>query len=127
MSSNRIDLSSLPFPDVLKQLDFEAELLECKQDLIARDPELASALEFESEPLLKLLQTFAYRLLLKSSEINAKAKALMLAYAKGADLDHLAANRNVFRKTIIAENPNTNPPTEAVMESNEDLRRRVQL
>ncbi|WP_445115020.1 baseplate assembly protein [Acinetobacter sp. WZC-1] len=127
MSSNRIDLSTLPFPDVLKQLDFEAELAECKNDLIARDPELAPALDLESEPLVKLLQTFAYRLLLKGSEINATAKALMLAYAKGSNLDHLAANRNVYRKTIIEAQPNANPPIAAVMEPDEDLRRRVQL
>lgn len=127
MSSNRIDLSALPFPNVIEQLDFEAELDACKQDLIARDPELAPVLNFESEPIVKVLETFAYRLLLKTSQINAKAKALMLAYAKGADLDHLAANRNVYRKTIIEADPTANPPVEAVMEDDEDLRRRVQL
>lgn len=127
MSSNRIDLSALPFPNVIEQLDFEAELDACKQDLIARDPELAPVLNFESEPIVKVLETFAYRLLLKTSQINAKAKALMLAYAKGADLDHLAANRNVYRKTIIEADPTANPPIEAVMEDDEDLRRRVQL
>lgn len=127
MSSNRIDLSALPFPDVLETLDFEAELLACKQDLIARDPELSDVLAFESEPLVKLLETFAYRFLLKTAQINTKAKALMLAYATGADLDHLAANRNVYRKTIIEAQPLANPPIEAVMELDEDLRRRVQL
>ncbi len=127
MSSNRIDLSALPFPDVLETLDFEAELLACKQELIARDSSLTDVLEFESEPLVKLLETFAYRLLLKTAKINTKAKALMLAYATGADLDHLAANRNVYRKTIIEAQPLANPPIEAVMEADEDLRRRVQL
>lgn len=124
---NRVDLSSLPFPNVLEQLDFEAELLACKQELISRDPELVNALEFESEPLVKLLQTFAYRFLLKGGHINAKAKALMLAYATKADLDHLAANRGVFRKTIIAAQPNAIPAIEAVMELDEDLRRRTHL
>lgn len=127
MSSNRIDLSALPFPNVIEQLDFEAELDAFKQDLIARDSELAPILNFESEPIVKVLETFAYRLLLKTSQINAKAKALILAYAKGADLDHLAANRNVYRKTIIQADPTANPPVEAVMEDDEDLRRRVQL
>lgn len=127
MSSNRIDLSALPFPDVLESLDFEAELSACKQELIQRDPELTEVLTFESEPLVKLLETFAYRFLLKTAEMNAKAKALMLAYAKAGDLDHLAANRNVYRKTIVEANPKANPPIEAVMESDEDLRRRVQL
>ena len=126
-SLNRVDLSSLPFPDVLEQLDFEDELLQCKNDILARDPDLADALNFESEPIVKLLETFAYRLLLKTGQINAKAKALMLAYATGADLDHLAANRDVYRKTIIPAQLNANPPIQAVMESDEDLRRRVHL
>lgn len=124
---NRVDLSSLPFPDVLQQLDFEAELLACKQELISRDPELSDVLNFESEPLVKLLETFAYRFLLKTGQINATAKALMLAYATKSDLDHLAANRDVYRKTIIPAQPNAIPPIEAVMESDEDLRRRVHL
>lgn len=125
--SNRVDLSSLPFPDVLESLDFEVELLACKQELISRDPELEEALQFESEPLVKLLQTFSYRFLLKTGQINAKAKALMLAYATKSDLDHLAANRDVYRKTIISAQPSANPPIEAIMESDEDLRRRVHL
>lgn len=127
MTSNRIDLSSLPFPSVLEELDYEAELEECKKELIKRDPELTEALDFESEPLVKLLETFAYRLLLKTGQINSKAKALMLAYAKGSDLDHLAANRGVYRLTIHPAQPNANPPIDAVMESDEDLRRRTHL
>jgi phage-related baseplate assembly protein len=63
----------------------------------------------------------------QTGQINAKAKALMLAYAKGSDLDHLAANRDVYRKTIIPAQPNANPPIDAVMESDEDLRRRTHL
>jgi phage-related baseplate assembly protein len=127
MSTTRIDLSALPFPNVLETLDYEAELAACKAELISRDPDLEPVLNYESEPLVKLLQTFAYRQFLKTGQINEKAKALMLAYAKGADLDHLAANRGVYRKTIAEANPNATPPTAAVMESDEDLRRRVQL
>lgn len=127
MSSNRIDLSSLPFPEVIQSLDFEQELQACKDEVIARDPELEDALNFESEPIVKVLETFAYRFLLKTHQMNTAAKDLMLAYATGANLDHLAANRGVYRKTIIAAQPNANPPIEAVMESNNDLRRRTQL
>lgn len=126
-TDNRVDLSALPFPDVLATLDFEAELAECKADLIGRYPSVADVLELESEPLVKLLETFAYRLLLKTGEINAKAKALMLAYATGADLDHLAANRDVYRLLIQPENNIVVPPIAAIYESDDALRRRVQL
>ena len=125
--SNIIDLSALPFPDVLATLDFEAELAACKAELIGRDAGLASVLDFESEPLVKLLQTFAYRLLLKSGEMNSKAKSLLLAYAVNADLDHIAATRGVYRLLIQPENPQANPPTDAVYESDDALRYRVQL
>lgn len=127
MSINRIDLSALPFPQVLEEIDFEVELQECKNELVSRDAELEAVMDYESEPLVKLLETFAYRLLNKTAQINAKAKALMLAYATGSDLDHLAANRGVYRLTIIEANPNVSPPIEAVMESDEALRRRTHL
>ena len=126
-ADNRIDFSALPFPDVLQTLDFEAELAECKADLLGRYPSVADVIELESEPLVKLLQTFAYRLLLKTSEINAKAKALTLAYASGADLDHLAANRDVYRLLIQSANNNVVPAIPAIYETDEALRRRVQL
>lgn len=126
-TDNRVDLSTLPFPDVLEALDYEAELDECKSDLLGRYPSVADVLTLESEPLIKLLQTFAYRLLLKTGQINAKAKALMLAYATGADLDHLAANKDVYRLLIQEANDTVVPPTPAIYESDDALRRRVQL
>lgn len=127
-SLNHVDLSSLPFPNVLEQLDFEDELQQCKNGEFWRVIlKLAEALNFESEPIVKVLETFAYRFLLKTGQINAKSKALMLAYATGSDLDHLAANRGVYRLTIHPAQPNANPPIEAVMESDESLRRRTHL
>lgn len=129
---SNIDLSSLPFPDSIQILDFEAELAALKTELLTADPTLAAVLDLESEPLVKLLQVFAYRILLKKGEINAKVKALLLAYATGSDLDHLAANVGVERLLIQAANPaagssNNQPPTEAIYESDTALRRRVLL
>ena len=124
---SNIDLSSLPFPDSIQILDFEAELAALKTQLLTADPTLAAVLDLESEPLVKLLQVFAYRILLKKGEINAKVKALLLAYATGSDLDHLAANVGVARLLIQAANPAANPPTEAIYESDTALRRRVLL
>ena len=124
---SNIDLSSLPFPDSIQILDFEAELAALKTELLTADPTLAAVLDLESEPLVKLLQVFAYRILLKKGEINAKVKALLLAYATGSDLDHLAANVGVARLLIQVANPAANPPTEAIYESDTALRRRVLL
>ena len=124
---SNIDLSSLPFPDAIQILDFEAELAALKAELLSADPTLSAVLDLESEPLVKLLQVFAYRILLKKGEINAKVKAVLLAYATSSDLDHLAANVDVQRLLIQAANPAANPPTDAIYESDTALRRRVLL
>lgn len=54
-------------------------------------------LEHESEPLVKLLEQAAYRELLLRQRVNEAAKALMVAYAAGADLDNMAADFGVVR------------------------------
>lgn len=127
MSNNRVDLSNLPYPEVLETIDFETELASCKADFIARYPEMAETLNLESEPVVKLLETVAYRYVMKSHQINTKSKALTLAYAKGADLDHLAANKGVYRLLIQPANNLVSPPEPAIYESDEALRRRTQL
>lgn len=125
--SNRVDLSNLPYPDFLQELNFEQILQECKADFVSRFPDMADTVNLESEPVTKLLETFAYRLMIKTHEMNSQAKALTLAYATGADLDHLAVNRDVYRLLIQPENNNVIPPIPAIYESDEALRRRVQL
>jgi phage-related baseplate assembly protein len=51
----------------------------------------------------------------------------MLAFATGADLEHLGALFGVTRKTLVAGNPSAIPPVEAVMEADADLRYRITL
>ena len=86
-----IDLSLLPAPAVVETLDYEAILSALKADLIARAPELAPALQLESEPLVKLLEVAAWRETVLRARINDAARAVMLPWATGADLDNLAA------------------------------------
>ena len=124
---SRIDLSGLPAPDILAPLDFEAELASLKTELIATDPQLADALTLESEPLTKLLEVFAYRLMAKTNQINHTAKSMLLAYATGTTLEHLAAGVGIERLLVKLGNPNSVPPIPDVMESDTALRRRVQL
>lgn len=120
-----VDLSRLPFPDVVETLSFDAILAAMLADLVARMPEFSALLE--SDPAFKLLEVAAYRETLIRQRVNEAAKAIMLAYASGSDLDHIAANYNLARLVITPADPDTLPPTPAVMESDEDLRRRVQL
>lgn len=127
-----VDLSKLPAPNVLESLNYEALFLERKKAFIALFPEdeqdfWQKRLSLESDPIVKLLQENCYLQLLERQRINNAAKATMLAYAKGTDLDVIAANFNVQRLVIQAEDLNANPPKAEILESDEDFRLRTQL
>lgn len=92
-----LDLTRLPTPAVVEPLDFELILSALKADLSARAPELTAALALESEPMVKLLEVAAYRELLLRARINDAARAIMLPWAIGTDLDNLAARYDLAR------------------------------
>lgn len=123
----RIDLSQLPSPNVIEQKGFEQIFSELKADLIGLDGNLANVLELESEPLVKLLQVFAYREMMLIQRENQKAVSVMLAFAKGSDLDQIGARYNVKRLLIDSGNPSAIPPVLPTYESDEDFKRRIQL
>lgn len=120
-----IDLSQLPAPDVIEQLDFETILAEMLDSLRARDPSYTSTVE--SDPAYKVLEVAAYRELLLRQRVNDAARAVMLAYARGADLDHIGANYDVERLMIDPGDPDAVPPVPPTYESNDEYRRRIQL
>ena len=84
-----VNLSQLPAPNVVESLDFETILAEMIADLQGRDPTFTALVE--SDPAYKILEVCAYRELLMRQRVNESAKAIMLAYATGADLDQLGA------------------------------------
>ncbi|CFQ77836.1 baseplate assembly protein J [Yersinia enterocolitica] len=86
---------------------------------------MARTLSLESEPLVKLLQENAYREVILRQRVNDAARAVMVAYAVGSDLDQLGANNNVERLVIIPADPTAIPPIESVMESDSDFRVRI--
>jgi phage-related baseplate assembly protein len=118
-----IDLSRLPAPNVIEPLDFETILAEQLADLEERDNTFTGLQE--SDPAMKVLQVTAYRELKVRQRINEAGRAVMLAYAMDADLDHLGALMDVPRLQIWPADPEKG--TAAVMEENEDYRRRIQL
>lgn len=122
-----IDMSKLPAPAVIESLDFEAIFEAMKADFLEAYPSAADVLALESEPLTKWLQRMAYQVLLMRSRVNESALAVMLAYAGGSDLDQLAAFYGVSRLVITPADPEAIPPVPAVLETDTDLRARVQL
>lgn len=95
--SSAVDLSRLPTPQVVEPLDYETILDGLRADLAGRAPELAPVLALESEPLSKLLEVAAWRELVLRARINDAARAIMLPWAVGTDLDNLAARYDISR------------------------------
>lgn len=118
-----VDLSRLPAPKVIAELSFEEIYSQMLASLQALFPEFDALLE--SDPILKILQAAAYRELLLRGVVNDAAKAVMVAYATGADLDQLAALMGVVRLLVSAGDPDAG--IAATYESDDDLRSRLVL
>jgi len=89
------DLASLPTPAVIESLSFETIFTELQSEFQFRYPDYSALLA--SDPAVKLLEVAAYREVLLRNRVNAAAKASLLAFATGSDLDHLAAFYGVTR------------------------------
>lgn len=122
-----VDLSSLAAPEIIESLSFEDILADVKADFIARHPAAADVIDLESEPAVKLLEEIAYRELILRSRYNDEAQALLLAFATGADLDHIGATyyRGEARLLITPADPVAIPPVEAVYENDDAYRYRL--
>ncbi|WP_334070409.1 baseplate J/gp47 family protein [Burkholderia cepacia] len=130
MRTTPIDLSQLPAPDIVDELDYETILAEKKARLISLYPkeqqdEIAATLELESEPMVKLLQEGAYEKMLLLALMNEKARGILLAYAKRSTLEHLGALFDVDRLLISPGDPDQG--IDPVYEDDDSLRERIQL
>lgn len=110
--STLYDLTAFPPPEVIQSLDVEAIITRMKADFVGRFPDAAGVVDLESEPTLKLIEVFAFRETMIRTRVNDAARANLLRFAGGADLEHLAAFYDVLK---------------LVGESDESLRRRVIL
>ncbi|MGP3789419.1 baseplate assembly protein [Pseudomonas sp. B392_1p] len=121
-----VDLSALPRPNVLEELDFEATFQE-KLDQFRDSMGEAWTAQLESDPVLKLLEVAAYSKVTDRARVNDAARAVLLAFAQKGDLDQVCAGVDVKRLTVVAADPLAVPPIEAVMEDDESLRSRGQM
>lgn len=118
-----VDLSRLPAPNVIEVPDYET----IREDALARFAELFPAFNaaVESDPIVKLIELFAWRELVLRQRVNDAARAVMVAYALGADLDALGALFEVERYVVTPTDPDAGTP--AILESDDDFRRRIVL
>ncbi len=123
--SDVIDLSQLPPPSVIAMPAFEDLLAQRLAELQALDPVFTALLD--SDPAVKLLQISCYREMVNVARTNAGVLATLLAYARGADLDQLGANFDVYRLVITPADDTPVPPADAVMEGDDAFRLRIRL
>ena len=110
-----IDLSKLPAPAIVEELDYEAifqAMLGDAKNRIAAAGGVLDVGNLESEPLVIGLQAAAYREMLLRQRVNDGVKAVLLAYSWGTNLDHLGAYLGTARKDG---------------EEDDDFRARIQL
>lgn len=105
-----VDLSALPTPQVIEEVNYEtllARQVDTFQTLweavrIANPdldlPQYDVAI-LETDPVKIILDANAYREVLERVRINNAARANLLGYATGADLDNVAADHGVTRLT----------------------------
>ncbi|MDY3572309.1 baseplate J/gp47 family protein [Enterobacter hormaechei] len=123
--SEVIDLSQLPPPSVLETPAFKDLLAQRLAELQGLDPVFNALVE--SDPAMKLLEISCYREIVNIARTNSGVLAVLLAYAKDADLDQLGANFDVYRLTIVPADNTTIPPAEGVMEKDDAFRLRIRL
>ncbi|WP_162286998.1 baseplate assembly protein [Pantoea stewartii] len=124
-SDDVINLSELDVPDAIvipDAADIFSSWLARLQEL---DPEFNALVE--SDPVYKQGEVNAYQLTLALQRVNDAVRAVFLASAKGADLDQLGGNFNVYRLVISPVDPDAVPPVEPVMESDDAFRERIHL
>lgn len=118
-----IDLSRLVAPDLIEPLSYETIYAQMLARLKSFLPDFDDSLE--SDPAVRVLQVAAWFRLLDRQRVNDAASAVMVAYATGGDLDNLGALVGVPRLENAPADPDTATP--AVMEADEDFRRRIVL
>jgi phage-related baseplate assembly protein len=90
-----VDLSALPAPDVVEQPSYETRLAAKLASLIAQAPEFTALVE--SDPAMKLLEADSYDETVLAQAFADAARGLLIAFATGPRLDHLAALYGVER------------------------------
>ncbi len=126
-----IQLDKLPAPQLIDEKSADDIFAEMKVALLDAKPDLEPYLNLESEPLTIALEQCAWREYVLRQRVNHAAKSVMLAFAGGTDLVHLAALFGITRAQVEFDHELEYEPTPAtnpeLFEDDKRLRRRVQL
>ena len=122
-----IDLTAIEPPDVVETLDFEDIYQELLEDYRGNYPDWTAALE--SDPVVKLMELAAYREVRFRARVNDAARSVMLAFATGTTLEHLAALFGIRRLAFTPVDLDSSGQGDKaeIREKDDDLRSRTQL
>jgi phage-related baseplate assembly protein len=118
INSNRflapvINPAQLPAPNAIEPLDVERLLSERMEDFQTRADQAGFPYDvggLETDPIKIDQEAHAYRELLMRARVNSAIRAVLPAYAQGADLEAIAARANVTRQIVTPANPTTGEP-----------------
>lgn len=125
-----LDLSKLPAPDVVREIDYEKILSERIAGVSTRLNDAGISFDtgnLDGDPIAIVEQEDAFREMLDLQAINDAARARMLAFARGSDLDHLGAFYGVKRLLLDAGDLTAYPPRQPVYEDHDSYRARIQI
>jgi phage-related baseplate assembly protein len=124
-----IDLSQLPAPDIIQQTEYQTLLDGMLDDYTCTMQSYVPGYDrpLPSDPVYQAYTVIAYRLMYLEQRVNDAARAVMPAYATGADLDHIASFFKVERQLLDPGDQASSPPIPATYEDDERLRRRMML
>lgn len=93
-------LQNLPAPDIIETISFEAILATLMADATSRFA--AAGIDYdigalETDPVKIILEAAAFRETLLRARVNDAAKANLVLFASGSDLDHLAGFYEIIR------------------------------
>ncbi len=127
-----LDLTTLPAPSAVVELDYdailEARLVELEARLKEKLPAekvseiMALARNIAASPMRYLNEAAAARELYLANRINEAVRSVFLATARGGDLDLIGANRGVVRRVLDGTDPEN-----VIVEGDEAFRARIQL
>lgn len=92
-----IDFARLPPPQVIEEIAYENLLKVYQDQVVGKNSALAAAVALEQSPTNIILEAEAYGEMIVRERINAAARACMLPFATGSDLEVIGARFNVAR------------------------------
>ncbi|QKC90001.1 baseplate J protein [Mesorhizobium sp. NZP2234] len=95
MTQAQYTLEGLPVPAIIATLSYEEIRLATINKLVDIDPSYSALLE--SDPAIKVIEASSYQDIVLRARVNDAARANLLFFAAGSDLDHLAAFYDVLR------------------------------